>query len=898
MGKIMLGLENVCKDYAVAGGYVHALRGVSVNFRKNEFVAILGPSGCGKTTLLNVIGGLDHYTSGDMRIGGVSTKEYKEKDWNVYRNHTVGFVFQSYNLIPHQTVLANVELALTLSGVPKEERLRRAKEALTKVGLGDQLHKLPAQMSGGQMQRVAIARALVNDPEILLADEPTGALDSVTSVQIMDILKEISKDKLIIMVTHNPELAEQYATRIIRLKDGTLTDDSNPLPAEKETAPISPAQGKKKTSMSFFTALSLSFRNLMTKKARTLMISIAGSIGIIGIALILSVSSGVQAYIDSIEQSTMSNYPLSIAETSLDMTGMLSSMMSREDENTSGEGVPGRVYAQNVTARMLTSFSAGIARNDLAALKKYLESGKTNINELVHDIQYDYATDLNFYLRKTDAAGTVYYQRNLKDYYELFEEIGFGSFSPSDSQKSLYGSMTSSSLIFTELVGSADYVASQYDLVYGAYPSGENEVVILLDENGRISDYVLYMAGVLDVGVLKEYYNAMEAHRKNPDAFAEPVPPESGSYTYEELCALTFCLVGNAEFYTLREDGTAYAGTDPEKMRLSAAEMPAGREVRVVGILRPSENAVVTSGVGGIGYTEGLMHALMAEIAENPVVLAQKANPETDIFTGKPFAARYTLADYDEIIAYIRAHEAELSSYLAAVGVTVDELERLTDVTQKQQIVEWANMLMVASSSYEKNMSLLGYVEEDSPSAIRIYPKDFESKDKIVSILNTFSNTYSKLTYTDTIALMLSSVTTIVNAISYVLVAFVAISLVVSSIMIGVITYISVLERTKEIGILRAMGASRGDIGRVFNAETLVIGFAAGVLGILVSLLLIVVINIILHALTGIAALNAVLRPGYALILIAVSMVLTLIAGLIPSGYASRRDPVEALRSE
>lgn len=902
MQEAMLRLENVEKDYAVAGGVVHALRGVSINFRKSEFVAILGPSGCGKTTLLNVIGGLDHYSGGDMCIGGVSTKQYKEKDWNTYRNHTIGFVFQSYNLIPHQTVLANVELALTLSGVSKEERLRRAKEALQKVGLGDQLHKLPAQMSGGQMQRVAIARALVNDPEILLADEPTGALDSVTSVQIMDILKEISKDKLIIMVTHNPELADEYANRIIRLKDGVVTDDSNPFDPSEQTLPSQKQTElqKKKTSMSFLTALSLSFHNLMTKKARTLMISIAGSIGIIGIALILSVSSGVQAYIDSIEQSTMSSYPLTIQKTSLDMAGMLGALMGKAEQGT-GEGEPDRIYSQNITADLLNSFSSGIAQNDLKRLKKFLESGQSDILSKVHDIQYQYATDLNFYLAKTDENGKTYYQRSLQDYYELFEQIGFGSFSSSDSQLGLSMSSGTTSA-FQQLVGDDSFIKSQYDLVYGAYPKGENEVVLLVDENGRISDFVLYMAGVLDPTALKEYNQAMAAHRLDPENNPEPAELPVTSYSYEELCAMRFMLVHNAAYYSLKEDGTAEQVYNKDKLTLDANFMPKGREIKVVGILKPSSEAVLSSTAGGIGYTAELMTALLKDVAEDPVVKAQMASPEIDILHGGvPFVAKtYTEADYDEIISYALAHKQEFLPLLQEMqpGMTLEQAEMLLPTLDKAMVVALANQYMVSSSTYEKNLSTLGMTSEDSPSAILIYPKDFESKDEIVSILDSYSNTQSKLTYTDTIALMLESVTTIVNAISYVLVAFVAISLVVSSIMIGVITYISVLERTKEIGILRAMGASRGDIGRVFNAETLVIGLAAGVLGIAVSLGLIVIINIILHALTGIPTLSAVLMPQYALILVGVSMILTLVAGLIPSGFASRRDPVEALRSE
>ena len=884
----MLKLINVQKDYPSPDGAVHALRGVSLSFRKSEFVSILGPSGCGKTTLLNIIGGLDHYTDGDLLIEGKSTKEYGSRDWDTYRNHRIGFVFQSYNLIPHQTVLANVELSLTLAGISPAERHARAKEALDKVGLSDQMNKLPRQLSGGQMQRVAIARSLVNDPEILLADEPTGALDSVTSTQVMEILKEISRERLVIMVTHNPELADEYSTRIIRLKDGEVTDDTNPYDADeacaieeakKETSKKN--KGKKKhSSMSFRTALSLSFRNLMTKKARTLMISFAGSIGIIGIALILSVSTGVQALIDSLERGTMSSYPLTIQGTSIDMGAMLGDMM--ESGTPNAEKKDGYVYSHDVVSGMISGMSAGIAKNDLALLKKYLESGETNILDYVNDIKYSYLTGINSYTPiVTDGVTT--YRKNMKDYYDLMEVLGLGSVSGGSygTMDSLMGTMSSSSSVWQEMIGSKEFMEEQYTLLAGSYPTETYDVVLYVNEQNEISDYVLYMIGFLDVEDLKAYAEALEAHNVDPENNPKPEKLPAVSYTYEDLLGKTFRVLTDADHYKL-VGGKAVERTEAE-LNLLLQNAPT---VRITGILKPSENAVAGTSVGGIGYKSEMIEDLIARVEANEVVKAQKADPEKDIFTGA-FFRKFTIDDYGMIMQMV-ASDPSLQQFLPMMqGMT------------QEQVVAMANQMMSANgTSLEKNYMTLGVVDLEEPAAISIYPKDFDAKDEITKLLDDFSQNKSKLTYTDTIALMLESVTTIVNAISYVLVAFVAISLVVSSIMIGVITYISVLERTKEIGILRALGASKRDVSRVFNAETLVIGFSAGALGILVSLVLIAIINIILFALTELAALKAVLSLPAALILIGISMVLTLIAGLFPASVAAKKDPVVALRTE
>ena len=887
----MLQLRDICKVYRTVSGDVPALRGVNITFRENEFVSILGQSGCGKTTLLNIIGGLDHYTSGDLIISGRSTREFRESDWDAYRNHSIGFIFQSYNLIPHQTVLSNVELALTLSGVSRAERRERAVQALEKVGLGDQLNKKPNQMSGGQMQRVAIARALVNDPEILLADEPTGALDSATSVQIMDLLKEIARDRLVIMVTHNPELAEQYSTRIIRLLDGRVVGDSNPCTEQEEAAaaavPVENRAEQKKrrdpktrrTSMSFFTALALSFNNLMTKKGRTFLTSFAGSIGIIGIALILSVSQGVNAYIASVEQSTMASYPLSIQESTMDTASLLSSLMG--NNQGSAEREDGRIYSNDVMVSMMQAMSSGLTTNDMASLKHYIqESGA--FDPYVTDIKYIYKADLNTYSITYDESGNVVYKENLRDFSELMQAIGVttaggGSASSSASMTSMFGSSTSSAMAWSELIGDNDYLSSQYNLVDGRLPQNKYEVVLIVDKDHEVSDYILYMLGIRDTAELKEFVKESQAAAAEGRENTYKIPP--ASYTYADIYAHTFKALPESERYTVRAGLIAEAST--EQLFARQQEAP---ELRIVGIISPAEDAAASS-IGAIGYRSDLMPELIRRNNESDVVKLQQRNPDKDMFTGYPFA-EYTLED-----------APALRAMMAAMGVPADTLAGMSDA----QIVALANANR-DDATYAGNLEKLGYVDTEKPSSILIYPKDFEAKDKIGEILSAYNDAQTdnakKITYTDTVALLMNSVTTIINAISYVLIAFVAISLVVSSIMIGIITYISVLERTKEIGILRAIGASRGNVSNVFNAETLTVGFGAGVIGILVTLVLNIIINIILHALTGIPTLNAVLPFGAAVILVGISMFLTFIAGLIPSGMAARKDPVVALRTE
>ena len=867
----MLKLKNITKDYVLGDTTVHALRGVSLEFRESEFVSILGQSGCGKTTLLNIIGGLDKYTDGDLVINGKSTKQFQDRDWDTYRNHSIGFVFQSYNLIPHQTVLSNVELALTLSGVSPDERKKRAIAVLEKVGLGDQLYKKPNQMSGGQMQRVAIARALVNDPDILLADEPTGALDSETSVQIMDILKEISKEKLIIMVTHNPEIAENYSTRIIRLLDGKVTDDSNPYSTEDEKEVV-PKPVKKKRSMSFFTALLLSLNNLMTKKGRTFLTSFAGSIGIIGIALILSVSTGVNAYITSIEESTMSSYPLQIQQSTMDTATLLTSLMNQNQFEESRD--PNKVYSSDIMVAMMNAISSGYTENNLTKFMAHLKDPASGFKDLTTDIKYSYRANLNTYSVHT-SGGITEYKKNLDSMNELFEEIGLSGMGASSA---MMGGAS-----FAELVGDCNYIASQYDLVYGKYPENPNQIVIIVDENNQITDYILYTIGIRDLQEVKDYIKAATEAQKNGTENTFKIP--ATSYTFEEICGYRFKALLDSDYYKVNYEGKIVERTEAElKTALDNA-----LELEIVGILTPAEDSVSTVSIGCIGYLPSLMPTLIEQVNNSDVVKAQLDNKDTDMFSMLPFeATKYTIEDAPVL------REMAIAAQPA--------MKPMIDMMSDQQLVDTFNsMLQESSSTYESNLNKLGYVDLEKPNMISIYPKDFEAKEKIVELISQYNNAQEKsdkITYTDTVALLMSSVTTIINAISYVLIAFVAISLVVSSIMIGIITYISVLERTKEIGILRAIGASKKDISHVFNAETLIVGFTAGAIGIISTLLLNIVINIILYSLTGLATLKATLPVVGAIVLVLISMGLTLIAGLIPSRVAAKKDPVIALRTE
>ena len=868
----MLKLQNIKKDYITGDTAVHALKGVSIEFRKSEFVSILGHSGCGKTTLLNIIGGLDRYTDGDLFINGKSTKTYKDRDWDNYRNHSVGFIFQSYNLIPHQTVLSNVELALTLSGVSKQERRKRAEDALKKVGLGDQLGKKPNQMSGGQMQRVAIARALVNDPEILLADEPTGALDSETSVQIMELLKEISKDRLVIMVTHNPELARQYSTRIVKLLDGNITDDSDPYGGE-ETVKAEKAEGKR-PSMSFLTALSLSLNNLMTKKARTFLTSFAGSIGIIGIALILSLSNGVNAYIQKVEEDTLSSYPITIEQAGMDVSRLVKDLMGKNEAPEDRE--KDKIYSNNIMTEMMTTMVNGISENNLELLKAHIEK-TPEFESNTSEIEYKYSTVMNIYDEKGNRVNPN----------TVFTAV----FGESAAQSQQYSGMSSFSNteVWTRLFDNSEFLEKQYDVIAGRMPEKYNEIVLAVDKNNQISDYTLYSLGLKDVKELEEMMKKAQNGEKIE-------PTEEVTYSYDDILNLKFKLLCNTDYFEKSENGTWVNKTDDE-LFVQSQLAKLGEDITVVGIIRPAEGSVANDTAGFVGYKSELMEHLINKVNDSEIVKAQKASPDTDVLTGLPFEANENMT-YEELMAYIAAlpenERAEYAAYteqMTAAGMT------------NEQIAERFNSAIKAknsSATYEGNLSLMGVSDLKRPSVINIYPKDFEAKETVAELIDDYNSAAAeneKITYTDYIGLMLSSVTTIINAISYILIAFVSISPIVSSIMIGIITYISVLERTKEIGILRAMGASKRDVSRVFNAETLIVGFSAGVIGILITLLLLIPINAIIGAITDISGL-AVLPVAGAAALIIISMLLTLIAGLFPSKIAAKKDPVTALRSE
>lgn len=866
----MLKLNNITKDYVMGDTTVEALRGVSVEFRNNEFVSILGPSGCGKTTLLNIIGGLDRYTDGDLVISGRSTKEYCDSDWDTYRNHTVGFVFQSYNLIPHQSVLSNVELALTLTGVSRAERRERAKEVLIKVGLGDQLNKKPNQMSGGQMQRVAIARALVNNPEILLADEPTGALDSETSLQIMDLLKEIAKDRLVIMVTHNPELANKYSSRIIKLNDGKVTDDNNPYSYENDEKENTNIQ--KRPSMSWFTAFSLSINNLLTKKTRTILTAFAGSIGIIGIALILSLSSGVNAYIESVEEDTLSSYPITIQQSGTNVNDLINNLM---DENANAEKrEDDKIYSNDIMTEMMTAMINGASANDLKAFKSYIENDGKEIKNYTSDIKYSYSTTMNIYT----AEG---YKVNPS---EIFEKLGF------KNAETPYGSagMTNTD-VWQELLNNQELLDKQYDVIAGRMPKEYNEIVVIVDDKNQISDYTLYTLGLKNSDELTEILKkAMNGEKIEK--------PKSTSYTYDEILDLSFRLILNSDYYTKNKNGTWTDKSDDELFLLN--QLQASTEVKVVGILRTdSESATSSMASGTVGYLSSLTEHLINGINSSEIVKQQKAQPEIDVFTGLPFPTdkELTMQDLNNYIVTQPAEiQAQFKGYIAQMSAQ--------GMTEKEIVNKFSSYLKESQSksTYDDNLKLLGVSDLSEPASINIFPKDFESKETISKMIDDYNNDNDEnkqITYTDYIGLMLSSVTTIINAISYILIAFVSISLVVSSIMIGIITYISVLERTKEIGILRAMGASKKDVSNVFNAETIIVGLTSGVLGIAVTLLLLIPINAIIKAITSIGGL-ATLPLGGAIALIIISMLLTFVAGLIPSKIAAKKDPVTALRSE
>ena len=838
----MLEIKKIRKVYETEGLKQVALNNVSINFRENEFVSILGSSGSGKTTLLNIIGGLDRYDNGDLIINNVSTKVYKDSDWDSYRNHRIGFVFQSYNLITHQSVLRNVELALTLSGVSKEERIKRATEALKEVGLLEHINKRPNQLSGGQMQRVAIARALVNNPDIVLADEPTGALDSETSKQIMKLLKKIAKDKLVIMVTHNPELANEYSTRIIKLKDGVIIDDTAPYDGKDEPSKMEEKAKSDKTAMNLKTAMSLSLNNLMTKKGRTILTAFAGSIGIIGIALILSLSNGLNSYIKRVEEDTLSSYPLILDKTTVDSNTMLESLMESMNKVNNKKD---KVYSNNIMTSMLSSLASGQSINNLKDFKLFIESEKSNLLDYVSDIKYSYNLNLNLY-KLTDNG---YLQVNPST---VLHNLGMADVS--NSQMSMMNNQMTEMNSWFELTGNKELLQTQFDLVEGRLPEKYNEVVLIMDKNNQVSDYALYSLGLLPQVELQEM---MQKIMKGEKVEAK----ESVEYAYNDILGLKYKLVLNTDYYEKNGKVWIDKSNDSKYMMNLLAK---SEDIEVVGIIKVSEESSVTS-TGGIGYTSELTKYTINKINESEIVKEQKQNPELNVFTGQNFTfLQYNLPNLSK---------EEYESYVSKYNIT---------------------------STYEENLSKLGVVDLSDPSAIMLYPKDFESKDYISDIIDDYNDgkkDEDKLTYSDLVGTMMSSVTTIINAISYILMAFVSISLIVSSIMIAVITYISVIERTKEIGILRSIGASKKDVSRVFNAETLIEGLFAGVLGIGITILLNIPINIIIKNITGIANISKLPVTG-AIILIIISVLLTLVAGLVPSKMASKKDPVEALRSE
>lgn len=1023
----MLQIKNICKQYKTGNLIQKALDGVSLNLRDNEFVAILGPSGSGKTTLLNIIGGLDRYDSGDLIINGISTKKYKDRDWDSYRNHTIGFVFQSYNLIPHQTVLSNVELALTISGVSKAERRKRAKRALEQVGLGDQGHKKPNQMSGGQMQRVAIARALVNDPDILLADEPTGALDSETSIQVMNLLKEVAKDRLVVMVTHNPELAYEYATRIVELKDGVIRSDSNPFNFDNKTLKVPQHKNMGKSSMSLKTSLSLSFNNLKTKKARTILTSFAGSIGIIGIALILSLSNGINQYIQSIEEETLSEYPLQIQSTGFDITSMMDTQSSDDSTKEDGEV---QVF------QMLTNIFSRVGSNDLTSLKEYLDSNKGDLSKYTKSVEYTYNVVPQIYSANTESIRQVNPDRS-------FAALGLGASSTSNSTMS---SMMSTN-VFYQMPQNTDLYQEQYDVKAGRWPKKYNECVLVLNNNGKISDFMLYTLGLRDYSELDTMIQQFSQEEK------VTVPDNSQSYSYDDIIGINFKLVNPSDCYQYDANYNIYRDKTDDQAYMKQL-IDNGENLEIVGIVQPSDGANVTMLQSGIGYLPSLSDHVINQAQSSEIVQKQLATRDIDVFTGKRFddpesssldmnslftvdsetlQSAFTFdqskismdmssvdfsqlsidpsllpsLDVDSLLGdikfelttdqinqisqkimtqfqqylkdnnftdpskmdeYFRAYlqsdaaknliQSEMAALIQESGMAKQFAANLQSQMQtmmaqysevianslKQQLTtvmadqmdnfssqfqdaisidtskfasaikvnmseEELSELMLSlmsedSSSYENNLQKLGYASKDEPSGINIYPLDFESKQEVINVLDQYNENVEKvdedkvITYTDYIGTLMSSVTDIINVISYVLIAFVAISLVVSSIMIGVITYISVLERKKEIGILRAIGASKRNISQVFNAETFIIGLFAGVLGIVITLLLLIPGNMIIHDIAGSQDVSAILPVTGAVVLIILSVVLTLIGGLIPAKKAALEDPVTALRTE
>lgn len=942
----MLQIKNISKQYKTGDLVQNALSGVSLNLRDNEFVSILGPSGSGKTTLLNIIGGLDRYDSGDLIINGISTKKYKDRDWDSYRNHTIGFVFQSYNLIPHQSVLSNVELALTISGVSRSERRKRAREALTQVGLGDQFHKKPNQMSGGQMQRVAIARALVNNPDILLADEPTGALDTETSIQIMELLREVAKDRLVVMVTHNPELAEQYSTRIVKLRDGKITDDSDPYHPKAETQVMPEHKNMGRAKMSFLTSLSLSFNNLRTKKGRTLLTSFAGSIGIIGIALILALSSGVNGYISDIQKDTMTSYPITISSETVDMSammgmggGMMGGGMMGGKTDTATNPDDG-VYADYSDIESSEAIASSVIENNLTAFKQYLDDSESEIQQYLGENGVVYTYNVNFDVYSYDKdENLINTNADTEEVTGSESEGGFGAMAGGMGGMGgmpMMGASTGSSGAenFSELMAGTNgdtvsrVLTDSYDVLYGNWPENYNEVVLVLDENNSLSAGTLYQLGFITAD---EYLEITEKIADGEEA-------EKYSWNYEEVCGHTFYLVPAADRYTENENGTfTYLEEDTfdnEQLLENSVEL------KITGVIRPVEDAANASITTSIAYTSKLTDYVIEHTDESAIVVAQEKTPEINVLNGMSFEALDDAAKIEDAKAYIsamgisdKASMYQMIQYYVSqnseeedtaeetqqppqgtgqmgtggAGMSMDEtamaeaMDSWLTETPDDEILLSIYDEYIDGASYEDNMEAFGKVSYDAPASISIYTDSFEDKEAVSECIANYNETVdedNQITYTDYVELMTSSLTSIVDIISYVLIAFVAVSLIVSCLMIGIITHISVLERTKEIGILRAMGASKRNISQVFNAETFIIGCCAGLLGIGISLLLTIPINAILQNLLGAATLTVALPITYAAILVVISIVITVIGGLLPAKKAAKKDPVIALRTE
>ncbi len=1007
-GEEMLELKGIRKDYPAGEGVVHALKGIDLKFRKNEFVSILGPSGCGKTTMLNIIGGLDKYSEGDLMINGRSTKDFNDRDWDTYRNHSIGFVFQSYNLIPHQTVLQNVELALTLSGVSKSERRERAMKALEDVGLKSQLSKKPSEMSGGQMQRVAIARALVNNPDIVLADEPTGALDTETSVQVMEILKKISGDRLIIMVTHNPDLAERYSSRIIRMLDGEIKDDSNPLSEDEisrekkeDEEALKNAKKLRRSSMSFATSFSLSLKNLFTKKGRTILTSFAGSIGIIGIALVLSISQGFTSYIDNAQEEALSSYPLTIEETHTDLSTIIQTFMGID--NSSHEHEEDAVYKRSAIYEMMNALNnIESTENDLKSFKAFIEkekddeNGETELHSALNGVKYTYPLDLLVYTKNVD--GTIIRSDTQQLLREMLSEyMGMDVSVMFDSGQSMFGIDTSSMMmgsnvmLWEEMLSGdngetiSDVLKKQYDVVYGEWPTAYDEIVVVVDENNELDDMTLYALGLEpkeDVEMIMDAaFNGIQSE----------VEVDDSHWSYEEICNSVYKVILNSNCYSYDESTGLYNDLRDTEAGLQYLYDNAVN-LKVTGIIRPKKDVTAAMLTGSIGYTYKLTQYVIEESKKSDVIEAQLNNSSVDIFTGLPFdETNGSISDSVKVTEFMKYideldDDAKAKAYVMMMSIPSDEqlqasvqqamasmdrqameqtmlqamsqqmgmdeesikayIESMSDedmtntftqmmteqikvqyaqgvqqemakldtaqlvaalnaaletFTEEQFVRFYDEVIEFSASTYEDNLKLMGYIDLDTPSSINLYASTFEDKDKIedaIKIYNKGKDELSQISYTDYVGLMMSSITTIINAITYVLIAFIAISLVVSSIMIGVITLISVQERTKEIGILRAIGASKRDVSSMFNAETIIIGFTAGLLGVIVTYLLCIPINIIIHNLTGLNNLNAFLPIAAAVVLILISVGLTLISGIIPSRSAAKKDPVVALRTE